>query len=174
MQRGDPGGTAVPTLCWSSRHIEIPDSPLVYDGDAEPPEIRGDHLGPQRHHAPQAMPIEAGATYVFDLGYYDHTWWKKLDEAQCRIITRFKKNTPLQLLEELSVARGRGELEGSPSNGLFLRTYVDPLSIDDEDLRDFESKGAIAAAECRNRADSRPGWPARIRLFRTFPGIVRS
>src|SRR5271154_7082869 len=121
VQRGDPGGTAVPTLCWSSRHIEIPDSPLVYDGDAEPPEIRGDHLGPQRHHAPQAMPIEAGATYVFDLGYYDHTWWKKLDEAQCRIITRFKKNTPLQLLEELSVARGRGELEGSPSNGLFLR-----------------------------------------------------
>jgi IS4 transposase len=41
------------------------------------------------------MPVEAGATYVFDLGYYDYAWWAKLDEADCRIVTRFKKNTPL-------------------------------------------------------------------------------
>ena len=36
------------------------------------------------------MPIEPGATYVFDLGYYDFGWWAKLDEAGCRIVTRFK------------------------------------------------------------------------------------
>ena len=41
------------------------------------------------------MPIDAGATYVFDLGYYDYAWWARLDEAGCRIVTRFKKNTPL-------------------------------------------------------------------------------
>jgi hypothetical protein len=41
------------------------------------------------------MPIEAGATYVFDLGYYDYPWWAKLDAAGCRIVTRFKSNTPL-------------------------------------------------------------------------------
>ena len=41
------------------------------------------------------MPIETGATYVFDLGYYDYGWWAALDEADCRIVTRFKKNTPL-------------------------------------------------------------------------------
>ena len=41
------------------------------------------------------MPIEAGATYVFDLGYYDYGWWAALDDADCRIVTRFKKNTPL-------------------------------------------------------------------------------
>jgi hypothetical protein len=35
------------------------------------------------------------------------------------------------------------ELEGSPR--LFLRTYVDPLSSDDEALRDLEYKGDIAA-----------------------------
>ena len=29
--------------------------------------------------AAQAMPIEPGATYVFDLGYYDYAWWAKLD-----------------------------------------------------------------------------------------------
>ncbi|WP_405127747.1 hypothetical protein A4A59_004850 [Rhizobium leguminosarum] len=29
----------------------------------------------------QAMPIEPGATYVFDLGYYDFGWWAKMDKA---------------------------------------------------------------------------------------------
>ena len=26
----------------------------------------------------KAMPIKPGATYVFDLGYYDYGWWAKL------------------------------------------------------------------------------------------------
>jgi hypothetical protein len=38
--------------------------------------------------AAKDMPIEAGATYVFDLGYYDYAWWAKLDAAGCRIVTR--------------------------------------------------------------------------------------
>ena len=54
--------------------------------------------------AAQAMPIEPGATYVFDLGYYDYAWWAKLDRAQCRIVTRLKSNTPLRVIEELPVA----------------------------------------------------------------------
>lgn len=41
------------------------------------------------------MPITPGATYVFDLGYYDYGWWAKLDAAGCRIVTRLKVNTPL-------------------------------------------------------------------------------
>jgi Transposase DDE domain/Domain of unknown function (DUF4372) len=53
--------------------------------------------------AAQTMPIEPGATYVFDLGYYDYAWWAKLDAAQCRIVTRLKANTPLAVVEELSV-----------------------------------------------------------------------
>jgi hypothetical protein len=58
------------------------------------------------------MPIEAGAAYVFDLGYYDYTWWKKLDEAQCR------GRHPLQGEHTASVDRGTpsrprvGEPEG--------------------------------------------------------------
>ena len=51
----------------------------------------------------KAMPIVSGATYVFDLGYYDFGWWAKLDEAQCRIVTRFKSNTPLHPVKELPV-----------------------------------------------------------------------
>ncbi len=53
--------------------------------------------------AAQAMPIEPGATYVFDLGYYDYAWWAKLDAAQCRIVTRLKSNTPLSVVVELPV-----------------------------------------------------------------------
>lgn len=54
----------------------------------------------------QQMPIEAGATYVFDLGYYDYAWWAKLDAAQCRIVTRLKTNTPLAVIAELPVPEG--------------------------------------------------------------------
>jgi Transposase DDE domain/Domain of unknown function (DUF4372) len=53
--------------------------------------------------AAREMPIEPGATYVYDLGYYDFAWWAKLDAAQCRIVTRFKSNTPLAVVEELPV-----------------------------------------------------------------------
>lgn len=56
--------------------------------------------------AAQAMPIEAKATYVFDLGYYDYAWWAKLDAAGCRIVTRFKRNTPLAVTEERPVGEG--------------------------------------------------------------------
>jgi IS4 transposase len=44
------------------------------------------------------MPIAAGATDVFDLGYDDDEWWAKLDAAGCRIVTRLKRNTPLSIM----------------------------------------------------------------------------
>lgn len=56
--------------------------------------------------AAKAMPIEPGATYVFDLGYYDYAWWAGLDALGCRIVTRFKSNTPLALAEELPLPEG--------------------------------------------------------------------
>jgi hypothetical protein len=54
----------------------------------------------------QAMPIAPGATYVFDLAYYDYAWWAKLDAAGCRIVTRFKTNTPLTVVAEFPVPKG--------------------------------------------------------------------
>jgi len=50
--------------------------------------------------AAKAMPIEPGATYVYDLGYYDYSWWAGLDEAGCRFVTRLKKNTPFSVTKE--------------------------------------------------------------------------
>jgi hypothetical protein len=48
--------------------------------------------------AAKTMPIEAGASYVYDLGYYDYGWWAKLDAAGCRFVTRLKKNTPFAVI----------------------------------------------------------------------------
>lgn len=45
--------------------------------------------------AAKEMPIEAGGTYVFDLGYYDFGFFANLDALGCRLVTRFKTNTPL-------------------------------------------------------------------------------
>lgn len=56
--------------------------------------------------AAQAMPIEAGATYVFDLGYYDYRWWARLDDEGCRFVTRLKKNTPFAPVHENRVPKG--------------------------------------------------------------------
>ena len=50
--------------------------------------------------AAKAMPIEPGATYVYDLGYYDYGWWAKIDDAGCRFVTRLKKNTPFVVVME--------------------------------------------------------------------------
>ena len=75
---------------------------VIYDADAERPvyaavtKARVNDIT-----VAQTMPIEAGATYVFDLGYYDYAWWAKLSAAGCRIVTRFKSNTPLDLIAEL-------------------------------------------------------------------------
>lgn len=62
--------------------------------------------------AAKAMPVETGATYVFDLGYYDFAWWARLLALQCRIVTRLKKNTPTRIVAERAIpadvaARGR-------------------------------------------------------------------
>jgi IS4 transposase len=56
--------------------------------------------------AAKEMPIEPGATYVFDLGYYDYGWWATLDQAGCRIVTRLKTNTPFKVFEDRPVPPG--------------------------------------------------------------------
>jgi IS4 transposase len=56
--------------------------------------------------AAKAMPIEPGATYVYDLAYYDYGWWAQLDDAGCRFVTRLKKNTPFAVVAENPVPRG--------------------------------------------------------------------
>jgi hypothetical protein len=87
-------------VCGAKAHI-------VYDPDAERPLYL--EVTPAKVNdivAARAMPIEPGATYVFDLGYYDFAWWAKLDAAGCRIVTRLKANTSLSLVKERSLPEG--------------------------------------------------------------------
>jgi hypothetical protein len=77
---------------------------VIYDPDADQPIYAAISAAKLNDiTSAQTMPIEPGASYVFDLGYYDYAWWARLCEAGCRIVTRFKKNTPLHLLKELAV-----------------------------------------------------------------------
>lgn len=80
---------------------------VIYDPEADQPIYAA--VTPARVTdvtAAQTMPIEAGATYVFDLGYYDYRLWAKLDAQGCRIVTRFKANTPLDCIETRPVTKG--------------------------------------------------------------------
>jgi Transposase DDE domain/Domain of unknown function (DUF4372) len=80
---------------------------VIYDADADRPIYAAVSAAKVNDITmAQRMPIEAGATYVFDLGYYDYAWWAELDEASCRIVTRFKSNTPLAVIQELPVPEG--------------------------------------------------------------------
>ncbi len=56
--------------------------------------------------AAKEMPIEAGATYVFDLGCYDFGFFAKLDALGCRLVMRFKTNTPLNEQPDMPLAPG--------------------------------------------------------------------
>ena len=81
-------------VCGAKLHI-------VYDCNAEGPIDAA--ITPARINditAAQALPIAPGATYVFDLGYYDFAWWARLDDAGCRIVTRLKSNTRLTIVAE--------------------------------------------------------------------------
>jgi hypothetical protein len=80
---------------------------VIYDPDQDQPiyaEVTAANVNDIT--AAKEMPIEAGATYVFDLGYYDFSWWARLDAEGCRIVTRFKDNTPLTLIAERALPEG--------------------------------------------------------------------
>jgi hypothetical protein len=87
-------------VCGAKAHI-------IYDPDANQPLYL--MVTPSNVNditAAKEMPIDAGATYVFDLGYYDYGWWATLDEAGCRIVTRLKSNTPFKVEEDRTVPPG--------------------------------------------------------------------
>ncbi|MGH9809036.1 MAG: IS4 family transposase, partial [Terriglobia bacterium] len=91
-------------VCGAKAHI-------IYDPDADQPlylMVTASNVNDIT--AAQQMPIEAGATYVFDLGYYDYGWWARLDAAGCRIVTRLKSNTPFAIIDEREVPAGSAVL----------------------------------------------------------------
>jgi len=106
---------------------------VVYDPDADCPVYTA--VTPARVPditAAHAMPVTKGATYVFDLGYYDYAWWAKLDAAGCRIVTRLKANTPLRVTEARPVpsrvpGHGPGHGPGNAPSGPILSDRIGQL-----------------------------------------------
>jgi hypothetical protein len=87
-------------VCGAKLHV-------VYDPDADCPVYTAFSAANLNDiTAAKAIPIVAQATYVFDLGYYDFAWWAKLDAANCRFVTRLKKNTPLTVTATRPVPAG--------------------------------------------------------------------
>ncbi len=90
-------GEATYQACGAKMHV-------VYDADAERPIYAAVTAAKVNDiTVAKAMPIEPGATYVFDLGYYDFGWWARLDKAGCRIVTRVKSHTKLTVTHEQPV-----------------------------------------------------------------------
>jgi hypothetical protein len=128
----------------------------------------------------KTMPIEAGATYVFDLGYYDFSWWAALDERGCRFVTRLKSHTRPAVLKERRVEAGgpiiadriirlAGRLAGSRRNPLDkplreVHVRIDTGKIlrlvsNDLEARRRRSAGSTRCAgrsSCSSAGSSRP------------------
>ena len=51
----------------------------------------------------RTIPLQAGATYVFDKGYCDYNWWHRIDQHGAYFVTRFKRNAGLRLVEQRTV-----------------------------------------------------------------------
>lgn len=49
--------------------------------------------------ADPAMALDAGQCYVFDKGYYDYSWWHRIDASGSLFVTRFKTNAGLRTLQ---------------------------------------------------------------------------
>jgi putative transposase len=53
--------------------------------------------------------LEAGATYVFDKGYYHFGWWKKINATNAFFVTRVKVNTRLRQTKSRYVRKTKGD-----------------------------------------------------------------
>lgn len=49
------------------------------------------------------VPLQSGATYVFDKGYCDYNWWYRIDRSGSCFVTRFKKNAAIDVHEERAI-----------------------------------------------------------------------
>ncbi len=51
----------------------------------------------------QGLTLEKQAIYVFDRGYYDYSWWHKIDQCGSHFVTRFKNDAAVDLVESRSL-----------------------------------------------------------------------
>lgn len=84
---------------------------VVYNPDTESPtsaEVSAGNINDIT--MAKSLKVRPGATYVFDLGYYDYGWWAELNSQGCRLVTRLKANTKLRDVTEQKVPKGSSVL----------------------------------------------------------------
>lgn len=57
----------------------------------------------------RTVPIERGATYVFDRGYYRYDWWAAIDSAGALFVTRMKSSSRFRAQSWRPVRRTKGD-----------------------------------------------------------------
>jgi putative transposase len=122
--------------------------------------------------AGRAIPLEKGATYVFDKGYTDYRWWSQIIDAGAVFVTRRKRNAQCRDIRE-QPASGDGILAdrrlkighrqprgGAPINPLYqaeLREIVVARPDHDQPLylltNDFERPATDIAQLYKERWD---------------------
>ena len=99
-RRSEPWARFSDAACGAKVHV-------IYDPDGDRPVYAVVTAANVNDITPaKAMPIEPGATYVYDLGFYDYAWWAQIETVGSRFVTRLKKNTPLTVVHESKVRKG--------------------------------------------------------------------
>jgi Transposase DDE domain/Domain of unknown function (DUF4372) len=119
---------------------------IVYDPNADRPVYFA--VTPAKVNditAAKAIPIEPGATYVYDLGYYDYGWWADLDDAGCRFVTRLKKNTPFTPVHDNRVSTGSNILSDRIGHlpTRLAKSRKNPLQVPVREIRVIIDTGKI-------------------------------
>lgn len=78
-------------------HMTIaPGLGLPIQADITPANVNDVEMG-------REIPLESGATYVFDKGYCDYNWWYKIHKQKAFFVTRLKKNAGVECVENLPI-----------------------------------------------------------------------
>jgi putative transposase len=83
---------------------------VVYDPNADcPREVEITSATVNDVEVGRRVSIEAGATYVFDKGYYHYGWWTQIDAAEAYFVTRPKDNTRFRVRKRRNVRKRLGD-----------------------------------------------------------------
>ena len=83
---------------------------VVYDPGADHPRCLAITPSTVNDVTPaQQVPIEVGATYVFDKAYCSYAWWKRLHDAGACFVTRQKTNARFRVTRWRSLRKRKGD-----------------------------------------------------------------
>jgi IS4 transposase len=122
----------------------------------------------------RTIPVEKGATYVFDKGYYDYNWWHQIEERKSKWVTRLKKNANVsvqhyhaipaqdsQILEDAAIQFNNRYVKSRTENNAYYKQNIRRVIVNRPDkstplilvTNDFERSAEEIAALYKKRWD---------------------